>query len=69
MPIFEFECQACGTPFEELVRNAAVVEVACPKCGSQKARKKMSTFASKVSGKSSFSLGASSSSNCSTGST
>lgn len=70
MPIFEFECKTCGTPFEELVRSSeAISNVSCPDCGSTQVRKKVSTFAAKVTGKSSFSLGSSSSAACSTGST
>lgn len=54
MPIFEFVCQECEAPFEELVRSAtAVDEVACPFCESDKVAKQISTFASKVSGSSS----------------
>jgi len=55
MPIFEFVCQECGTPFEELVRSAtAVDEVACPFCESDQVAKQISTFASKVGRCSSF---------------
>lgn len=51
MPIFEFECSACHDQFDELVRNAeAVKDVVCPSCGSRKVKKKLSTFAAKVSG-------------------
>ena len=51
MPIYEFDCPSCGEPFEELVRNSeAVKDVVCPTCGSRKVKKKLSTFASKVSG-------------------
>ncbi len=51
MPIYEFVCGACGHPFEELVRSySAIAEVHCPECGSMSLRRKMSTFASRVSG-------------------
>lgn len=51
MPIFEFDCQACHEPFDELVRNSeAIKEVICPKCGSKKVKKKLSTFASSIKG-------------------
>ncbi|MEW5867950.1 MAG: zinc ribbon domain-containing protein [Chloroflexota bacterium] len=67
MPLFEFVCSSCNQPFEELVRSSTAVEgVVCPVCGSQEVKKKISTFASKVSGSSSFSLGASSAASCST---
>lgn len=70
MPLFEFVCSGCGNQFEELVRSASVIdEVVCPACRSGEVKKKVSTFASKVSGGgSSFSLGSSSAA-CSTGST
>ena len=66
MPLFEFVCSDCHRPFEELVRStSAISEVTCPKCGSSQVNKKISTFASRVSG-GSFSLGASSAASCST---
>lgn len=68
MPIFEFECTECGEPFEELVRSAtAVEEVVCPCCGGKHVRKKISTFASKISGSASVPSYSSSSAGCSTG--
>ena len=71
MPIYEFDCQECAKPFEELLRSANYIdEVTCPSCGSGQVKKKMSMFASKGTGdSSSFSLGASSASSCNTGST
>lgn len=69
MPIFEFECSECGETFEELVRSAAVVdEVVCPCCGGKHVQKKISTFASKISGSNFVSSYSSSSAGCSTGS-
>lgn len=51
MPIYEFDCPDCGEPFEELMRSAeAVKDVVCPTCGGRKVKKKLSTFASRVSG-------------------
>jgi len=68
MPIFEFVCAECGKPFEELVRSAsAVSEVVCPACHSANVKKKISTFASKVAGGSSFSFNSAPASSCSTG--
>lgn len=70
MPIFEFECHACGKPFEELVRSSSAIDgVVCPVCGSPKIKKKLSTFASLKPGGASFSLGSSAAASCSTGST
>jgi putative FmdB family regulatory protein len=55
MPIFEFICDECGQIFEELVRIASAIdEVICPECQSKQVKKKLSTFASKVAGGSSF---------------
>jgi putative FmdB family regulatory protein len=70
MPIFEFICSDCNKPFEELVRSSSVVsEVVCPSCHSQNVKKKISTFASKVSGGGSFSFSSAPASSCSTGGT
>ncbi|MBL7162990.1 MAG: zinc ribbon domain-containing protein [Anaerolineales bacterium] len=67
MPIFEFVCEECGQLFEELVRSAnAIGEVICPGCQSEQVKKKLSVFASRVSGGSSFSPGPAASS-CSPG--
>lgn len=41
MPIYEFECEACGGRFEELVA-AGTGAVACAECGSEKTRRLMS---------------------------
>lgn len=69
MPIFEFVCNNCKEPFEELVFNASAVGgVVCPSCGSKEVAKQISTFASRVAGGSSFSLGSGSAAACSTGS-
>jgi len=68
MPIFEFVCQDCGTPFEELVRSAnATEDVVCPFCASNQVAKQISIFASKVNG-ASTSFSSSSAASCSTGS-
>jgi len=70
MPIFEFECSDCDREFEELLFNTgAVSEVICPECGSSRVNKKISMFASKAAGGSSFSLGSSAAASCNTGST
>ncbi len=69
MPIYEFVCADCGRPFEQLVLSSSkITEVTCPACQSEHVTKKISTFASKLSGGSSFSFGSASSSGCSTGS-
>jgi putative FmdB family regulatory protein len=42
MPIYEFECENCGQRFEELVA-AGTERSACPACGSQRARRLLSS--------------------------
>jgi putative FmdB family regulatory protein len=72
MPLYEFQCGECDKAFEELLRSsAAITEVKCPKCGSPRVRRKVSTFASKSSGGSSLAFGGSASApaSCSTGGT
>jgi putative FmdB family regulatory protein len=69
MPIYEFQCAECNSPFEELVRSAeAVNAVVCPKCGSGEVRKKVSMFASRISGGSTTSF-SSAASDCAPGGT
>jgi len=43
MPLYEFECRACGHRFEALVRNADVP--ACPACKSHELERLLSMFA------------------------
>ena len=50
MPIYEFDCHACGRDFDKLVRINAVSEVACPNCDSHDVKKKLSVFSSRISG-------------------
>jgi putative FmdB family regulatory protein len=69
MPLFEFECPSCSHEFEELVLSFnGTGDVSCPVCGESDVQKKISTFASKVAGGNSLSLGSSAAS-CNTGST
>lgn len=69
MPLFEFVCADCGQPFEELVMSTnKISEVTCPICESKNVSKKISTFASKLSGGGNYSFGSASSASCSTGS-
>ncbi len=53
MPIYEFECRACKEPFELMTSFSRVGEAKCPKCGSSKVHRLMSTFAAHASGGSS----------------
>jgi putative FmdB family regulatory protein len=43
MPIFDFNCQACGHPFEVLVRSDSTPT--CPACGSTDLTKCISPIA------------------------
>lgn len=43
MPIYEFECEECGTRFEELI--AAAAPATCPECGSERTRRLYSEVA------------------------
>lgn len=45
MPIFEYECRACGHQFEHLLLPAARTDPVCPGCGSRDLEKLMSGFA------------------------
>jgi putative FmdB family regulatory protein len=37
MPVYEFECEECGSRFEEL--TAVGASLACPTCGSKRTRR------------------------------
>jgi putative FmdB family regulatory protein len=37
VPIYEFECEECGTRFEELMATGGTVP--CPACGSERTRR------------------------------
>jgi len=46
MPLYEFQCDACGKPFEELFRSMTERRrPKCPACKSPRVHKKFSTFA------------------------
>ena len=51
MPIFEYQCDDCGTKFEKLVRRDE--KILCPQCGESHLTTQFSTFAAKTNGKSS----------------
>ena len=50
MPIFEYECEDCGTSFEKLVRGSSANGVACPSCGEHHLKQQFSTFAARAQG-------------------
>ncbi|MDH4161771.1 MAG: zinc ribbon domain-containing protein [Nitrospirota bacterium] len=43
MPIYEYQCAACGKCFEKLVFGSNPV-VECPFCGSKETQKRLSKF-------------------------
>ena len=44
VPIYEFECEDCGSRFEELVPSDTQ-SVACPSCGTRRTRRLLSGVA------------------------
>ncbi len=47
MPMYEYECSACGTSFEMLrSMSQADAETPCKACGSTSVKRKLSRFAS-----------------------
>lgn len=51
MPIYEYECQACSQCSEVLVRGADE-RIVCPKCGSDRLTRILSTFSARSDGNS-----------------
>ena len=51
MPIYEYECQACGHEFEKLVVSDSQ-EIVCPKCRDKKLKKLFSMFSGHSGGRS-----------------
>lgn len=43
MPIYNFLCQSCGSPYQELILGSEAPT--CPHCESHEAEKQLSTFA------------------------
>jgi putative FmdB family regulatory protein len=54
MPLFEYECRACGRQFEYLTR--AGQSPACPSCASAELEKRLSAFAVGAGGSSTASF-------------
>ena len=42
MPLYRYECNACGHRFRNLELESADTQVACPSCGSNEARRLLS---------------------------
>ncbi|MDA8018912.1 MAG: zinc ribbon domain-containing protein [Thermoanaerobaculia bacterium] len=50
MPLYEYRCQECGELFEILQTvDADARGVRCPACGTQRAKRQLSTFAASTS--------------------
>ena len=48
MPIYEYQCDDCGTRFERLIRRLSAPgaeKALCPKCGESHLTQQVSTFA------------------------
>lgn len=45
MPIYEFQCNKCGTVFERLTRDRNIKTTSCKNCGDTSASRIMSTTA------------------------
>ena len=45
MPLYEYDCPACGQVFEKLVRMSQADEVACPHCGNAHSKRHLSRIA------------------------
>jgi len=51
MPLYEYECTACGRRFEVLQRMGESADhVTCPSCGASKPDRVLSTFSSASAG-------------------
>lgn len=50
MPLYEYQCGACGCRFEELV-NASAKAPVCPSCGADSATRILSAVCGKTSDK------------------
>jgi len=48
MPIYEYNCTACGHHFDHLARTLRDTAKKCPKCGATKLQKGFSSFAARV---------------------
>lgn len=70
MPIYEYECVACGEKFEKRRSfTDSDKDLKCPRCGAENPRRAISAFATGSSSSGSGSSFGSSYSSCSSGST
>ncbi|MGH8174022.1 MAG: FmdB family zinc ribbon protein [Rhodanobacteraceae bacterium] len=50
MPIYEFECSACGDTFERLQKLSDADPTACPVCGAEKVKRRLTAPAFRLAG-------------------
>ncbi|HSN01324.1 MAG TPA: zinc ribbon domain-containing protein [Rudaea sp.] len=50
MPIYEFECAACGNVFDRLQKISDPDPQSCPECGKKKIRRRVTAPAFRLSG-------------------
>jgi len=66
MPLFEYQCKACGHRFEELQNSTETEAPLCPKCKS-KTERQFSTFSAAIHDGGSCDSGSCSTGSCPTG--
>jgi len=50
MPIYEFECSACGDQFERLQKLSDPDPSVCPKCGAERVKRRLTAPAFRLAG-------------------
>lgn len=50
MPIYEFECTACGNIFERLQKLADIDPADCPECGKPKVKRRLTAPSFRLAG-------------------
>ena len=50
MPIYEFECSACGDHFERLQKLSDPDPTVCPKCGAERIKRRLTAPAFRLAG-------------------
>ena len=51
MPIYEFECSACGDQFERLQKLSDADPTVCPQCGAERIKRRLTAPAFRLAGK------------------
>jgi len=67
MPLYEYKCKKCNTPFEFLAKNSEDSPSKCPECGSKRTEKLLSTFSAYTPNAVPAGCAAEAGSSCSTG--